>query len=175
LLPCIQPAVAVGSLEAGRAGGMKYIDRVIGPNEEVVYETGLHWIVLVAPLVMLAIATCFATRLNPGVIKTPAAGIFLFAFGAVGLFSFLKALVIWATTEITVTTQRIVFKRGWIARDTIEINFNRIESLYVKQTILGRILNFGTVIVHGTGIGVQPMRDVTAPIELRNAAFGDSK
>jgi uncharacterized membrane protein YdbT with pleckstrin-like domain len=72
-----------------------------------------------------------------------------------------------------VTTRRIVFKRGLIGRDTIEINFNRIEGLDIKQTVLGRILNFGAVIIRGTGIGVQPMRDVSAPIELRKAAFGD--
>ena len=83
-----------------------------------------------------------------------------------------RVLIDWLTTEIAVTTHRVVYKRGLIARDTIEINFNRIEGLDIRQSILGLILNFGTVIIRGTGVGVQPMKYVAGPIELRKAAFG---
>lgn len=153
---------------------MKYIDRVLGPTEEVVYETGLHWIVLAAPLIALAISGFAASETNPNDVgKTPVAGLVFFVMGIIGLISIIRALIDWTTTEIAVTTRRVVFKRGLIGRDTIEINFNRIEGLDVRQTVLGRILNFGTVIVRGTGIGAQPMRDVSAPIKLREAAFGD--
>ncbi|WP_128970344.1 PH domain-containing protein [Bradyrhizobium tropiciagri] len=150
---------------------MKYIDRVLGPNEEVLYETGLHWIIFAAPIAVLAIAAFTAADL--GNKKSPIAGFVFFAFGVVGVIALVKALISWATTEIAVTTRRIVLKRGLIARDTIEINFNRIEGLDVKQTVLGRIFDFGTVVVRGTGVGLQPMRNVSAPIELRKAAFGD--
>lgn len=155
---------------------MKYIDRVLGPNEEVVYETGLHWIVLAAPLIALLISGFAASEMNPNNLgKAPLAALVFFVMGLFGLISLVRALIDWTTTEIAVTSRRIVFKRGLIGRDTIEINFNRIEGLDVKQTVLGRILNFGTVVVRGTGIGTQPMRDVSAPIKLRNAAFGDDQ
>jgi len=153
---------------------MKYIDRVLGPNEEIVYETGLHWIVLAAPIAALAIAGIAGSEMNPNDIgRTPLAGFVFFVLGFFGVISLCKGLLDWATTEIAVTTRRIVFKRGLIRRDTIEINFNRIEGLDVQQSILGRILDFGTVIVRGTGVGVQPMRDISAPIRLRKAAFDD--
>ncbi|WP_074131903.1 PH domain-containing protein [Bradyrhizobium sp. NAS96.2] len=150
---------------------MKYIDRVLGPNEEIVYETGLHWIIFATPMAVLAIAAFAAADL--GARKSTVAGFVFFAFGTVGVIALVKAFIRWATTEIAVTTHRIVLKRGLIARDTIEINFNRIEGLDVKQTVLGRIFDFGTVVVRGTGVGLQPMRDISAPIELRKAAFGD--
>jgi uncharacterized membrane protein YdbT with pleckstrin-like domain len=76
------------------------------------------------------------------------------------------------TTEIFVTTKRVIFKRGWISRNTVEINLNRVEGLDVNQSILGRIFNFGTVTVRGTGIGSELMRSVEDPIGLRNATFG---
>ena len=155
---------------------MKYIDRVLGPNEEIVYETGLHWIVLAAPIVGLAFAAFAGSQTNFNDIgKTQAPALVFVVFGLISLVAVCKSLINLATTEIAVTTHRIVFKRGLIARDTIEINFNRIEGLDIKQTIIGRILNYGAVIVRGTGIGVQPMRDIAAPLELRKAAFGDIK
>jgi uncharacterized membrane protein YdbT with pleckstrin-like domain len=153
---------------------MKYIDRVLGKNEEIVHETGLHWIVFLGPVICLAFAGFAAGELNwNDAGKTPAAAFVAVIFGALGLFGFIKGMVDWWTTEIAVTTHRVVYKRGLIARTTIEINFNRIEGLDVKQSILGRMLNFGTVVIRGTGLGIQPMRDVAGPIELRKAAFGD--
>lgn len=150
---------------------MKYIDRVLGKNEEIVHETGLHWIVLLTPIACLTIAVV-ALNLNE-VGKTAPAAFVAIIFGLMGLYGLIKGLIDWLTTEIAVTTHRVVYKRGLIARDTIEINFNRIEGLDIKQSILGRILNFGTVVIRGTGVGVQPMRNVAGPINLRKAAFGD--
>jgi uncharacterized membrane protein YdbT with pleckstrin-like domain len=150
---------------------MKYIDRVLAPNEQIIHETGLHWIVFLAPLACLVIALFAGLGVNKR--DVGAAGFVALIFGGLGLFFLFKALIDWWTTEIAVTTHRVVYMRGLIARDTIEINFNRIEGLDIKQSILGRLLNFGTVIIRGTGVGVQPMRDVAGPIDLRKAAFGN--
>jgi uncharacterized membrane protein YdbT with pleckstrin-like domain len=152
---------------------MKYIDRVLGPNEQIIHETGLHWIVLAPPLAGLAIASFALTQVLTQPASTNAVILF-FMFVLLCILGLCKALIAWATTEIAVTTRRIVFKRGLMARDTIEINFDRIEGLDISQSVLGRILNFGTVVVRGTGIGAQPMRKVSAPLDLRSAAFGDS-
>lgn len=153
---------------------MKYIDRVIGRDEEIVHETGLHWIIFLAPIALLTIAFFAGLSVDwRDAGKAPIAVLICIVFGALGLRALVAGLLGWWTTEIAVTTHRVVYKRGLIARNTIEINFNRVEGLDIKQSILGRILNYGTVVVRGTGIGVQPMRDVAAPIELRKAAFGE--
>ena len=73
------------------------------------------------------------------------------------------------TTEIAVTDRRIILKRGLIRRDTIEINTPQVESVDVSQSILGRLLNYGTVIVRGTGGGLNPLAYVSAPLPLRRA------
>ena len=59
--------------------------------------------------------------------------------------------------------------RGLITRDTIEINLPKVESVDVRQSILGRLLNYGTVIVRGTGGGLNPLSYVSAPLPLRRA------
>ena len=59
-------------------------------------------------------------------------------------------IVLW-TTEIAVTNRRLIYKRGWIARRTEEINLRRIEEVNLKQGVLGRIFGWGRLRVHGTG------------------------
>jgi uncharacterized membrane protein YdbT with pleckstrin-like domain len=93
-------------------------------------------------------------------------GLFLVLFGAL---SFLKAAINRWTTEIAVTDRRVILKRGLIRRDTIEINTPQVESVDVSQSILGRLLNYDTVIVRGTGGGLNPLAYVSAPLPLRRA------
>lgn len=142
---------------------MKYIDKVLVGDERVTYETGLHWIIYSPAFLSFVIAVGFVQQLHP------AALLLLLLFSCVSL---VRAIIRQMTTEIFVTTKRIIFKRGWISRNTIELNLNRVEGLDVNQSILGRISNFGTVTVRGTGIGSELMRDVKDPIGLRNATFG---
>lgn len=152
---------------------MRYVDRVLGSNEEVVHETHLHWVTYVCPaffLVLAILAVPFLAAPDPQLrLGAMILGGIFALLAIVGLIS--AAIERW-TTEIAVTTRRIIFKCGLIARDTIELNFNRVEGLDVRQTICGRLFNYGTVAVRGTGLGNQPMKYVAGPVELRNAAFG---
>lgn len=100
----------------------------------------------------------------PGAVRIGA-----FAAIIIGLLLFLQMMVVRATTEIAVTSHRFVLKEGIIARNVDEMNINRIESVHVMQSVLGRILGFGTVMVRGMGIGEIILPPVANPIVLRNA------
>lgn len=100
----------------------------------------------------------------PGVVRISA-----FAMIVIGLLLFLQMMVVRATTEIAVTTSRFVLKEGIIARNVDEMNIDRIESVHVIQSILGRMLGFGTVMVRGMGVGEIILPPVANPINLRNA------
>ena len=78
----------------------------------------------------------------------------------------------WWTTEIAVTDRRVITKTGFIRRKTTEMNMEKVESVDVDQSVLGRILDYGDVIVRGTGSGLAPMRNIDAPLELRNHITG---
>ncbi len=149
-------------VRAGGARRMKYSDEVLVGDEKVTYETGLHWIIY-APAFVLFVIAIFSLP-SP----YPVAALFFLLFSCVSL---VRTIIRQMTTEIFVTTRRIVFKRGWISRNTIELNLDRVEGLDVDQSISGRIFNFGTVTVRGTGIGSEVMRDIQNPIGLRNATF----
>ena len=74
-----------------------------------------------------------------------------------------------ATTEIAVTSNRLVFKRGLIARQVGEINIDRIEGVNVLQSVLGRIFNYGRIMVRGMGVGEVTLPTIEDPITFRRA------
>ncbi len=92
-----------------------------------------------------------------------------FGFLVLGMLLFAHMMVIRATTEIAVTTQRLVIKEGVIARHVDEMNIDRIESVHVTQSVLGRMLNFGTVMVRGMGVGEIVLPPLAEPVNFRNA------
>ena len=85
----------------------------------------------------------------------------------VGALLIVMALVNKKTTELVLTNRRMITKRGLIARDTVEMNLGKVESVRVSQGLLGRILNFGDVTVVGTGASPEPLRGIANPLELR--------
>ena len=81
-------------------------------------------------------------------------------------------LLIWAwirvrSTEIAITNRRVIVKYGFVKRDTVEINLEKVEALRVEQGFLGRMLNYGTVFISGAGTSVAPIKDVTDPLVFR--------
>lgn len=93
------------------------------------------------------------------------------AFGALvfGILSFASMMVVKATTEICITTERLILKRGVVARHVDEMSVDRIEGVNVIQGILGRMLNFGLVIVRGMGVGEVVLPPVEDPVGFRKA------
>ncbi len=80
----------------------------------------------------------------------------------------------WWTTEIAVTNLRVIYKTGLVKRRTKEMNMDKVESVEVDQSILGRILDYGKVTITGTGAGLEALSGVAQPIELRNSITGVS-
>jgi uncharacterized membrane protein YdbT with pleckstrin-like domain len=96
-----------------------------------------------------------------GVVLLPAVGI--------GLIFLIIAYVRYKTTELAITTKRVIVKSGFIRRSTIEININKVESIQVDQEILGRLFNFGTLVISGAGNPQAPIAGISGPMEFRRA------
>ncbi len=100
----------------------------------------------------------------------------LLALGLVLLPAFGIGLIFWGiayirikSTEIAVTTKRLIVKHGFIRRSTIEININKVESIQVDQEIIGRMLNYGTLVISGTGASHAPITGISEPMAFRKA------
>ena len=153
---------------------MGYAEKVLQPGETIAYRARLHWIVYLVGIVLIVLAVILALA----AVVLPGAGLRLgLIVGALialflGLFQMLRAWFVVANTEIIVTSRRLIYKTGFIARDTIEMNLDKVESVLVEQRLLGRMLDFGRVVVRGVGSGLEPIERVAAPLQLHRSIGG---
>jgi uncharacterized membrane protein YdbT with pleckstrin-like domain len=153
---------------------MSYVKKVLLPGETLVYETGLHWLIYGRALLLLLVAAALAigtVALTGGQINAPGPLAALAAaalLGVLGFIAYVAAAIRRASTELAVTDQRVIYKAGVIARHTLEMNRSKVESVDVDQSILGRILGYGTVVLRGTGGSLEPMRKISNPLGFRS-------
>ena len=88
-------------------------------------------------------------------------------YWSVLLFFVIKNLITYFTTEYGITNTRVISKHGLIRRDIEEINLSSIESINVNQSIIGRILNYGTIIISGRGTSKVIFKDIDNVVEVR--------
>ena len=90
----------------------------------------------------------------------------LFLYG-IGLIFWLAAFIKYKTTELAITNKRVIAKFGFISRQTIELNINKVESIQVSQGILGRIFNYGSLVISGAGNPQAPIPGISNPLNFR--------
>jgi uncharacterized membrane protein YdbT with pleckstrin-like domain len=73
------------------------------------------------------------------------------------------------TTETDVTNLRVVHKTGFISRKTFEMSLDKVESVDVTQSIMGRIFDFGDVTIMGVGEGKETIETIASPLAFRNS------
>lgn len=123
-----------------------YIDQVLINDERVMYRARISkWALW--PWILF------------GALLTPLFG--------VGLLLWLWAWIVYATTELAITNKRVIAKTGLIQRRTMEMFLEKIESIQVDQSVFGRMFNFGSVIISGTGVHSAPFKSISDPLALR--------
>jgi uncharacterized membrane protein YdbT with pleckstrin-like domain len=147
---------------------MSYVNRVLQPGEEVRHISSIHWIVywpgVVVAVAAVAVFWFGEARLLPRVWEYSA-----YALALVAAFLLIRELYQWFITEIAVTNRRVIYKKGLVRLHTNEMNMDKVESVQVNQSVLGRMLDFGTVRILGTGEGFEALKTVAGPIALRNS------
>src|SRR5690242_7454415 len=88
----------------------------------------------------------------------------IFVYPSSILTLFILPLVRWFTCEAVVTSRRIVIATGWLTRHTFELPLSRFESIRVEQSIVARLLGFGSVLVVGVGGGRQLFSHMAQPL-----------
>jgi uncharacterized membrane protein YdbT with pleckstrin-like domain len=150
---------------------MSYVRSILQPNEKVLIIGKLHWIVYwqaILWFVLAVVLVALENNFQNGDARTYLIYITVAVFAAGFVISFLHAWFIRWITELAVTNRRVIYKCGFISRHTVEMNMDKIESVDVDQSLLGRMLNYGTIHVLGTGEGIESLRRIAAPLALRN-------
>ena len=150
---------------------MSYTQSVLQPGETVVATGRLHWTIYWTAILSL-IAGVVAVALVRSVLPTHDVLITATAliFGALFVGTFAYAWFVRWITEFAITDRRVIYKRGFIWRITAEMNMDKVETVDVGQSILGRLLDYGMIHVRGTGSGEGiTVKRIAEPIALRNA------
>jgi uncharacterized membrane protein YdbT with pleckstrin-like domain len=148
----------------------RYIDDILQPGEKVLYSTNAHWIFYLPAIAAWIVAAVLVVLSRVFVSETPAL-ICMSLAAIMAIFALYKMLTAWFhrwTTETDVTNLRVVHKTGFIKRRTFEMSLDKVESVDVNQTILGRLLNYGDVTVRGVGEGAETIRTIASPLDFRN-------
>ena len=137
---------------------MRYVRESLLPDEKVISEASVHWWVF-APGAMLLFLGVMSLPRGPGV------GVVLILIGAILAG---KGYITRMSTELALTDKRIIAKFGLFNRNTVELIYRSVESFHVKQSILGRLFGYGTIVICGTGGGSAPIPMISSPIEFKS-------
>jgi len=142
---------------------MSYIEQNLMNGESVLYQGRLHWVVFLWPAIIFIIAIMFYATGGEGAVI----GVLLiFTAMITGVISFIK----YTTSEFGITNKRVIVKVGFISRNSLEVLLNKVEGIQVNQDILGRMLDYGSITISGTGGTKDPFHKIEAPFEFRKKA-----
>lgn len=143
---------------------MSYIDDHLLEDERIVHRTRPHWIMFGGPL---ALGTA-------GLVLGIALQVFQRDYWYVGAAVVALALVLavgpwlrYISSEFAVTDKRVLARLGLIQRHSLETLLSKIEALGVEQDLTGRLLNYGTITLTGTGGTRETITQIPAPLEFR--------
>ena len=169
---------------------MLYVQQSLGPDEELIHVGEYHWMYTVqsfssilwgiAASLLMIVGSVFVYKhigkfpanipvfdaipyLHPGV------KIFSFLIFVMGILSFAQMMVVKSTTEIAITSSRLVYKRGLVARHVGEMSVDRIEGVNVLQSMWGRLFGYGRLAVRGMGVGEVVLPPIKDPLMFRQA------
>lgn len=145
---------------------MGYLEKNLLPGETIAYRARLHPVIFLQAAFFALVGLGFVVfgLVNPGLaIFWVLGAIFLVYAGGLGIGRAIQHL----SSEFAITDKRVVIKVGLVHRKTLEMVLTKVETVRVEQGILGRLLNYGTIVVTGTGGTNEPFRSIANPLEFR--------
>ena len=150
-----------------------YVENNLIAGESVTYRARLHRILFLKPILIAAVILAFAGLIFYALdlrnsLSTETVLVIWVAVLVIAAVPVLGAALSWYSAEFAVTNKRVILKTGFIQSKTAEMFLNKVESVGVEQSIGGRILGYGTIVIRGTGGSLEPFHRVSAPLKFRN-------
>lgn len=142
---------------------MAYVESQLLPGEHIRYRAHLHKILFLPFYILTVFTVVFVLISIAAVDLWPAVAVL--AALTIGIYAWEQ--IIYTTSEFAVTDRRVIIKVGWIKRRTLETMLGKVEALGVDQGLLGRLLDFGTITVTGTGGTQETFHQIATPLEFR--------
>lgn len=124
--------------------------------DNVVYRAKISYWTYLVPMIIVVLGVVLF------VVSSFVGGLIL----VVGLVMLAKNFIYAFSSELYITDKFTIAKYGLIKRETIEMLNGKVESIMVNQSIIGRILNYGDIMIVGAG-SASPIRFIDSPLEFR--------
>jgi len=148
--------------------------RLLNDNEVVILDLRPHWWVLVGSAMLLVLGLALAVAISvavPGVAHDPLLIVSLVVV-LILLARFVRHYARWATTNMVLTSDRLILRAGVFAKSGREIPLARINDLTYRQTFLERLVGAGDLLVESGGErGQQVLRMVPNPVRVQQAIY----
>jgi uncharacterized membrane protein YdbT with pleckstrin-like domain len=150
----------------------RYIDEILQPGEKVLYSTNAHWVFFLPAILLWVLTGALLVLSGMAIVAGPLALICLSLAAIAALVALYNTVTAWFhrwTTETDVTNLRVIHKTGFISRKTFEMSLDKVESVDVNQSVLGRIFDYGDVTIMGVGEGKETITTIASPLAFRNS------
>src|SRR5258706_14831965 len=124
---------------------MSYVKSVLQPNEHVIVTGRLHWIIYWRAILCLVLGAALLVLEQIYGVDQTVKGVSAALVFVLFMIFFLHPWFVRWITEIAVTNKRLIYNTGFINRHTAEMNLDKVESVDVDQSVLGRMLDYGTL------------------------------
>jgi len=162
-----------------------YVKRAMQANEKILYSAQLHWVIYRMGVTFTVLAALLGymgpviatTVFGTNIAASLAAPIRYIGYGLlfVGAFELIAAYIRQISTELVITDQRVIAKHGFIATTSYELMMSKVEGATIEQSVMGRFLGYGTLMVKGTGGGISPIDHVADPYRFHAALMSASR
>ncbi|WP_278599513.1 PH domain-containing protein [Bacteroides nordii] len=140
---------------------MSYIQNNLQAGEEIKYKADIHWYIFVYPAILLLLGAFFSSAQTG----------FIYYIGLLllllGLFQLIRRVLLKMGAEYVVTNKKVILKSGILSRDALELILSKCEGLRINQSVMGRILGFGSIVVT-TGGATNQFNFIANPMKFRN-------
>ena len=130
-------------------------------DEHVVYSTSLHWMIFWRPAALFLIAVAAILFVSGSWI------VFGNLFVPVAALEAMSLFMLYLSSEVHVTDQRVVGRAGWFSRQSLDVPLSEVEGIVVRQGALGRLFGYGTIVVSGAGGLRRRLARIREPIEFQ--------
>jgi len=140
---------------ASEEGRLAFPERLLSEDEELIYDLRPHWLTLVVPVlltVVVVVAVGAAWVVMPGGDLQQPARMAVGVLGLVVLLTTVAGRVLrWTTTHLVLTTERLIFRSGVVAKFGREIPLERINDVTFSQSLFERLIGAGDLLLESAG------------------------
>ncbi len=117
-------------------------------NQRIIHQAKLHVIIFLWPLFILIIAiyASFNVPINLQQLREP-----LYVTAGVGVLWLIMTWVTYQFSSLIIKPKQVILRTGLIVRQTIDIPLDKIESIDIRQSIMGSLFKYGELTIIGTG------------------------